>query len=60
MADVTKVMKQPMMIAAVALRVMALVTLFTGPVYAVTMMQAGQHGAASGAGLVLYVSLERN
>jgi hypothetical protein len=42
-----------------ALRAMALVALMTGPVLAVTMLKPAGGHAASGAGLVLYVSLER-
>jgi hypothetical protein len=42
-----------------AVRAVALVALMTGPVLAVTMLKPSNGHAASGAGLVLYVSLER-
>lgn len=46
-------------IASAALRVAMIVGIMTGPVYAVAMMKAGEANKVSGAGLVLYVSLER-
>lgn len=42
-----------------ALRVAAVVIMMTGPVFAVTAMKADNGGRISGAGLVLFVSLER-
>jgi hypothetical protein len=45
--------------AAAIARAMAIVGLMTAPVYAVAMMKAGEAPKVSGAGLVLYVSLER-
>jgi multisubunit Na+/H+ antiporter MnhG subunit len=42
-----------------ALRVLAVVGMMTGPVYAVAMMKAAENPKVSGAGLVLFVSLER-
>lgn len=45
--------------AAAAARALAIVGLMTAPVYAVTLMKAGEAPKVSGAGLVLYVSLER-
>jgi hypothetical protein len=42
-----------------ALRVAMVVTLMTGPVYAVSAMKDRSISHISGAGLVLYVSLER-
>jgi hypothetical protein len=45
--------------ASTTLRAFAIVGLMTAPVYAVTMLKANEAPKVSGAGLVLYVSLER-
>ncbi|AIJ58425.1 hypothetical protein DO74_1238 [Brucella abortus bv. 6 str. 870] len=46
-------------IAAIGLRIFLFTAIFTGPAAAFAYTQIGNHAEMNGAGLVLYISLQR-